>query len=118
MGANEFNSESASEQGDGDYRDADRRTEESESLLERVREEQRRFSAAINSLNGAVTEYAQVLNHIRELRVERAKERSVRLEETSERTSKSHQQDDHSHPRVKKHSSPETHHDREGGFSL
>ena len=77
MGANEFNSESTPQQSDGDNRDADGGIEESESLLERVREEQRRFEARINSLADAVKEYAQVISDIRELRVQRAKERSI-----------------------------------------
>ncbi|WP_180267794.1 hypothetical protein [Nostoc linckia] len=118
MGANEFNSESTPQQSDGDNRDADDRIEESESLLERVRAEQREFETRINSLTDAVKEYAQVLIDIRELRVQRAKERDNRIKAWLENNSSSHREVERDDPRVEKHSSPETHHHRERGLSL
>ena len=80
MGANEFNSESTPQQSNGDNRDADGGIEESESFLERVRAEQRRFDKAIDSLADTVKEYAKINSDIRELRVQRAKDRSIAVE--------------------------------------
>lgn len=118
MGANESNSESTPKQSDGNYRDANGRTEESESLLERVREEQRRFEARINSLTESVTEYKQILNDIRELRVQRAKERSIAVKVELERPVDSHAEVDYGYSGVEEHPSPQTHHHRERGLSL
>ena len=117
MGANESNSESTPQQSDGNYRDANGRTEESESLLERVREEQRRFEARINSLTESVTEYKQILNDIRELRVQRAKERDNRIKAELESTVESHEELDYGYSRVEEQPSPRTHHHRERGLS-
>jgi hypothetical protein len=50
MGANEFNSEPTPQQSDGDNRDADNRIEDSESILSRVRAEQRNFEGRITPL--------------------------------------------------------------------
>ncbi len=116
MGANEFNSESAFEQGDGDYRIVDERTEESGKLLERVREEQCRLSAAINSLTGAVAEYAQVLNHIREVRVKRVKERGIVVKAELEQSDKPNRKVDSNDSRVEEYDPPKQ--DRDRGFSL
>ena len=118
MGANEFNSESTPQQSNGDNRDADGGIEESESLLERVREEQRRFDAAINSLDDAVKEYAQVISDIRELRVQRAKERDNRIKAELESTVESHEELDYGYSGVEEQPSPRTHHHRERGLSL
>ncbi|WP_265277075.1 hypothetical protein [Nostoc sp. KVJ3] len=107
MGANEFNSESTPQQSDGDNRDADDRIEESESLLERVRAEQREFSARINSLTNAVKEYAQVLSDIRELRVQRAKERDNRIKAELESTVESHEELDYGYSGVEEQPSPQ-----------
>lgn len=118
MGTNEFNSESTPQQSDGDNRDADGGIEESESLLKRVREEQRRFDAAINSLDDAVKEYAQVNSNIRELRVQRAKERDNRIKAELESTVESHAEVDYGYSGVEEQPSPRTHHHRERGLSL
>lgn len=118
MGANEFNSESTPQQSNGDNRDADGGIEESESLIERVREEQRRFDAAINSLDDAVKEYAQVNSNIRELRVQRAKDRSIAVEGELGQVVDSHAELNYSDSGVEEQPSPQTHHHRERGLSL
>ena len=117
MGANEFNSESTPQQSDGDNRDADDRIEESESLLELVRAEQREISARINSLTDAVKEYAQVISDIRELRVQRAKKRSIAVEAELGLTVDSHEELDYGYSGVEEQPSPQTHHHRERGLS-
>ncbi len=117
MGTDESYSESTPEQSDGDNRDADGRTEESESLLERVRAEQRRFEARINSLADAVAEYAQVLGDIRELRVKRAEERSIAVKTEREPTVESHAEIDYGYSGVEEQPD-ETHHHRSRGLSL
>ncbi|MBG1265333.1 hypothetical protein F8S12_02310 [Nostoc sp. WHI] len=118
MGANEFNSESTPEQSDGDNRDADGGIEESESLLERFRAEQREFETRINSLTDAVKEYAQVLIDIRELRVQRAKDRNITVKVELERPVDSHEKLDYGYSGVEEQPSPQTHHHRERGLSL
>lgn len=118
MGANESNSESTPKQSDGNYRDADDRIEESESLLERVRAEQREFSARINSLTSSVTEYKQILIDIRELRVQRAEKRSIAAKTERESTVESYSEIDYGYSGVEEYPSPETHHHRERGLSL
>ncbi|WP_228045597.1 MULTISPECIES: hypothetical protein [unclassified Tolypothrix] len=118
MGTDESYSESTSQQGDGDYRNADDGIEDSESLLQRVREEQCRFNAAIDSLHVAVTEYSHIVAHVRELRVQRTEERSRRAQVELERPSESHEQVDYSDSRVEEYSTSETYHDRERGLSL
>ena len=118
MGTNEFNSESTPQQSNGDNRDADGGIEESESLLERVREEQREFETRINSLADAVKEYAQVINDIRELRVQRAKERDNRIKAELESTVESHEELNYGYSGVEEYPSPQTHHHRERGLSL
>ena len=118
MGANEFNSESTPQQSDSDNRDADGGIEESESILLRVREEQRRFDAAIDSLTDAVFEYAQVISDIRELRVKRAEKRSIAAKTERESTVESHAEVDYGYSGVEEHPSPQTHHHRERGLSL
>ena len=100
MGANESNSEPTSQQSDGDNRDADHRIEESGDLLARVRSEQREFEARINSLTRAVTEYAQILADIRELRIQRTQERSIVVEAELERPHNSHREVDYGYPGV------------------
>jgi len=117
MGANEFNSESTPQQSDGDNRDADGGVEESESLLERVRAEQREFETRINSLTDAVKEYAQVLNDIRELRVQRAEKRSIAAKTERESTLESHAEVDYGDSGVEEQPSPQTHHHRKRGLS-
>lgn len=118
MGANEFNPESTPKQSDGNYRDADGRTEESESLLERVRAEQRQFEARINSLTESVTEYKQILIDIRELRIQRAKDRNRKVKVELERPVDSYQELDYGYSGVEEQPSPQTHHHRERGLSL
>lgn len=118
MGANESNSESTPQQSDGNYRDADGGIEESESLLQRVREEQRRFDAAISSLDNAVKEYAQVNSNIRELRIKRAEERDKRIKAELESTVEPHEELDYGYSGVEEYPSPQTHHHRERGLSL
>ncbi|WP_228045491.1 MULTISPECIES: hypothetical protein [unclassified Tolypothrix] len=118
MGTDESYSESTPQQSDGNYRNADDGIEDSESLIERVREEQCRFDAAINSLHNAVTEYSHIVAHIRELRVQRAKERSLRTQVELERPSESHEQVDYGYSGVEEYSASETYHDRERGLSL
>ncbi len=117
MGANEFNSESTPQQSDGDNRDADDRIEESESLLERVRAEQREFEARINSLTESVTEYKQILIDIRELRIQRAKDRNITVKVELERSVDSHEELDYGYSGVEEQPSPQTHHHRERGLS-
>lgn len=117
MVTDEFNSESTAQPSDSDNRDPDEGTEESESLLERVRAEQREFETRINSLTDAVKEYAQVISDIRELRVQRAEKRDNRIKAWLENSSSSHREVERDDPRVEKHSSPETHHDRKRGLS-
>ncbi|WP_242058036.1 MULTISPECIES: hypothetical protein [Nostoc] len=117
MGANESDSESTSQQGYGDYRDVDGTVEDSESLLARVRAEQRRFDAAINSLHDAIAEYSRIVAHNRELRVQRAEERSRRAQVELERPSESHEQVDYDHSGVEEYSDSETYHDRKRGLS-
>ncbi len=117
MGANEFNSESTPQQSDGDNRDANGRTEESESLLERVRAEQREFEARINSLTDAVKEYAKINSDIRELRVQRAEKRSIAVEAELGLTVESHAEVDYGYSGVEEQPSPRTHHHRERGLS-
>ncbi|MEA5507740.1 hypothetical protein VB735_32560 [Halotia wernerae UHCC 0503] len=117
MGANESNSESTPEQSDGNYRDADGGIEESEYILERVREEQRRFETRINSLAESITEYKQILNDIRELRAKRAEERSIAVKVQLERPVNSHEELDYGYSGVEEEP-PETHHDRKRGLSL
>lgn len=118
MGTNEFNSESTPQQSDGNYRDADGRTEESDSLLERVRAEQRRFETRINSLTDAVKEYAQVNSDIRELRIQRAKDRNLTVKVELERPVDSHEELDYGYSGVEEQPSPQSHHHRERGLSL
>jgi hypothetical protein len=118
MGANESNSESTPQQSDGNYRDADGGIEESESLIERVRAEQREFETRINSLTDAVKEYAQVISDIRELRIKRAEERSIAVETERESTVESHTEVDYGYSGVEEYPSPQTHHHRERGLSL
>lgn len=117
MGANESNSESTSQQSDGNYRDADGRTEESESLLERVRAEQREFEARINSLTESVTEYKQILIDIRELRIQRAEKRNLTVKVELERPVDSHEELDYGYSGVEEQPSAQTHHHRERGLS-
>ena len=117
MGANEFNSESTPQQSDGDNRDADGGIEESESLLSRVRAEQREFETRINSLTESVTEYKQILIDIRELRIQRAKKRSIAVEAELGLTVDSHEELDYGYSGVEEQPSPQTHHHRERGLS-
>ncbi|MBD6619702.1 hypothetical protein FNW02_28765 [Komarekiella sp. 'clone 1'] len=116
MGANEFSSESTPHQSDGDNRDPDKRIEESESLLERVRAEQRRFDAAIDSLTDTVKGYAKVNSDIRELRIQRAEKRSIAVEAELERTVDSHEAIDYGDSGVEEEP-PESYHHRKRGFS-
>ncbi len=118
MGANESNSESTSQQSNGDNRDADGRTEESESLLERVRAEQRRFDAAIDSLADTVKEYAKINSDIRELRIQRVKDRNLTVKVELERPVDSHEELDYGYSGVEEQPSSQTHHHRERGLSL
>lgn len=118
MGTNEFNSESTPQQSDGNYRDADGGTEESESLLERVRAEQREFETRINSLTDAVKEYAKINSDIRELRIQRASLRDNRIKAELESTVESHEELDYGDSGVEEYPSPQTHHHRERGLSL
>ncbi len=118
MVKDEFNSESTSQPSDSDNRDADKGIEESESLIERVREEQRRFETRINSLADAVKEYAQVNSDIRELRVQRAEKRSIAAKTERESTVESHEKLDYGYSGVEEQPSPQTHHHRERGLSL
>ncbi len=117
MGANESNSESTPKQSDGDNRDADRGIEESESLLSRVRAEQREFETRINSLTDAVKEYAQVKSDIRELRIQRAEKRNLTVKVELERPVDSHEELDYGYSGVEEQPSPGTHHHRERGLS-
>ena len=117
MGTNESNSESTPQQSDGNNRDADDRIEESESLLSRVRAEQREFETRINSLTDAAKEYAQVKSDIRELRVQRAEKRDNRIKAELESTVESHAEVDYGYSGVEEQPSPRTHHHRERGLS-
>lgn len=117
MGANEFNSESTPQQSDGDNRDANGRTEESESLLSRVRAEQREFETRINSLTDAVKEYAKINSDIRELRIQRAEKRSIAVEAELGLTVDSHEELNYGYSGVEEYPSPQTHHHRERGLS-
>ncbi len=118
MVTDEFNSESTAHPSDSDNRDPDEGIEESESLIERVREEQRRFETRINSLTDAIKEYAQVKSDIRELRIQRAKERDNRIKAELESTVESHEELDYGYSGVEEYPSPQTHHHRERGLSL
>ncbi len=117
MVTDEFNSESTAQPSDSDNRDPDEGIEESESLISRVREEQREFETRINSLTDAVKEYAQVLSDIRELRVQRAKKRSIAVEAELGLTVDSHEELDYGYSGVEEQPSPQTHHHRERGLS-
>ncbi len=81
MGTNEFNSESAPQQNDGDYRAFDQGIEEPGSLFQRVRAEQRELEVRINSLHGEVLEYSALIASIRQSRTQRVEERSRWIEE-------------------------------------
>lgn len=118
MVTDESSSESTPHQSGSDNRDADKRIEESESLIERVRAEQREFKTRINSLTDAVKEYAQVKSDIRELRVQRAEKRDNRIKAELESTVESHEELDYGYSRVEEQPSPRTHHHRERGLSL
>ena len=118
MVTDEFNSESTAHPSDSNNRDPDEGIEESESLIERVREEQRRFETRINSLTDAVKEYAQVKSDIRELRVQRAEKRSIAAKTERESTVESHTEVDYGYSGVEEYPSPQTHHHRERGLSL
>ena len=117
MVKDEFNSESTPQPSDSDNRDPDEGIEESESLIERVREEQRRFETRINSLADTVKEYAQVISDIRELRVQRAEKRSIAVKTERESTVESHEELDYGDSGVEEYPSPQTHHHRERGLS-
>ncbi len=112
------NSRKCCKQSDGDNRDADDRIEESESLLERVRAEQRRFDKAIDSLADTVKEYAKINSDIRELRIQRAKERNLTVKVELERPVDSHSELDYGDSEVEEQPSSRTHHHRERGLSL
>ena len=81
MGANEFNTDSTAQQTDSSDRAADSRAEEQGELLAAVRAEQRNLAQRISALEVAVADYAQILASNRELRAERAKERSHGVED-------------------------------------
>ncbi len=81
MGANEFDSDSTDKQTDSSDRVADSRAEEQGELLAAVRAEQRNLTERISALEESVAEYAQILVSTRELRAERAKERSYSVED-------------------------------------
>ncbi len=117
MVTDEFNSESTAQPSDSDNRDPDEGIEESESLISRVREEQRRFETRINSLTDAVKEYAKINSDIRELRIQRAEKRDNRIKAELEPTVESHAEVDYGYSGVEEHSSPQTHHHRERGLS-
>ncbi|MTJ48178.1 hypothetical protein FJR05_09945 [Dolichospermum sp. UHCC 0259] len=117
MGANEFNPESTPESSYGDYRVVDEGIEESGSLLARVRAEQCRFEAGINSLAVAVSEYALLLADVRKFRVERVKERDIRFEGKVDGIGQSYEEVDYGYSGVREVST-QNQNNREGGFSL
>ncbi len=123
MGTNESNPDPTDKQTNSSDRDFDSRVEEQGELLAAVRAEQRELGERIDALEESVTDYAQILASNRELRAERAKERSRSVEasidsypDSSRRNQ--HESEQHRNPNVLPREAERKQQDRGFGLGL